>query len=117
MGEPFTYETSGKKLVENGADVRLQINCVVNSYDNPYTIGTFYSDLPKGDFNLKRSTTVPVSSKLQSSKKCKLTSVASYTFYRADRNGNETSFTVSEVGESNEFELVVATQPATENKP
>lgn len=114
VGEPFVYETNGKKLVENGADVRLQINCLINGYDSPYTLGTFYSDLPKGDFNLKRSAVIPVTSKLESSPKCKLRSVATYTFYRADKNGNETSFNVTETGESNTFELIVPTKPATE---
>ena len=114
VGDPFVYETKGKKLVQNGADVRLQINCLVDGFDTPYTLGTFYSDLPKGDFDLKRTTTVAVSSRLQSSDKCKLTSVATYTFYRVDKDGNEVPTTVREIGESNTFRLDVPTAPATQ---
>lgn len=114
VGEPFVYETGGKKLVENGADVRLQVNCTIDGYDTPYTLSTFYSDLPKGEFHLKRSATVAVTSRLKSSDTCKLTSVATYIFYRVDDNGNETSFTVKEVGESNTFRLEVPVSPATQ---
>lgn len=115
VGVPFVYKTEGKKLVENGADVRLQINCIVNGFDSPYTLGTFYSNLPKGEFKLERTTTVPVSSKLSTSDNCTLTSIATYIFYRVDKNGNEVPTTVREVGESNRFKLVVPVEPATQN--
>lgn len=115
VGEPFVYETQGTKLVQNGADVRLQINCLVGGYDTPYTLGTFYSDLEKGDFHLKRTTTIGVSSRLQASDNCKLTSVATYTFYRVGKDGNEVPTTVREVGESNRFRLEVPTTPSTQN--
>ncbi len=114
VGEPFVYKTEGKKLVENGADVRLQINCKVNGLDQPYTLGTFYSNLPKGDFKLERVTTVAPTSRLVTSDECRLTSIATYIFYRVDTDGNEVPTTVREIGESNTFRLEVVTEPATQ---
>lgn len=114
VGEPFVYHVKGKKLIENGADVRLQINCIVDGNDTPYTLGTFYSDLPKGNFDLNRTTTIAVSSRLQASDNCRLTSVATYTFYVVDKNGEEQTKTVREVAESGTFKLVVPTTPATQ---
>lgn len=113
-GEPFTYETAGEKLVDVGADIRLQINCTVDGYDTPYTLGTFYSDQPKGEFKIKRTTTIALSSRLQPSEKCTMKSVATYVFYRLDNDGNENSFIVNEVGESNPFKLEVPKEPATQ---
>jgi len=105
-GVPFVYETKGKKLVQNGAEVRLQINCNVNNLEYPYTITTFYSNVKAGDFTIRRTATA-LSPRLQPSKDCTLSSIATYTFYRSDDSGNESSFTVTEVGKSNPFELIV----------
>lgn len=114
VGEPFRYHIEGKKLVDNGADVRQQITCRAgDNVSTVYTLGTFYSDQRKGDFNITRETTIAVSTRLQPSKNCTMQSVGTYTFYRVDSNGNETSFSVREVGESNTFELLVPEQPAT----
>lgn len=116
VGEPFVYEVKGEKLIDNGADVRQQINCIVgeDGLDTVYTLGTFYSNSPKGKFEIKRSTTIAVTSRLQSSKKCVLSSIATYTFYRADNDGNESSFVVNEIATSNPFELRVVEKPATD---
>lgn len=114
VGEPFVYKTEGKKLVQNGADVRLQINCKINGFDTPYTLSTFYSDLPKGDFKLERVATVAPTARLETSDDCRLRSIATYIFYRVDKDGNEVPTTVREIGESNTFRLEVTTQPATQ---
>lgn len=116
VGEPFNYHIEGKKLVDNGADVRQQLTCTDDGVSSTYTLGTFYSDQPKGDFSIDRETTIAVTTRLQPSEKCVMQSVGTYTFYRVDRNGNETNFTVREVAESNPFKLEVPRQPATEPK-
>lgn len=114
VGEPFVYEVEGKKLVQNGADVRLQVDCTINGLGTQYTVGTFYSDLPIGDFKLKKLTTIAVSSRLQTSDNCYLSSIATYQFYNVDDDGNEVQVTVREVGKSNRFKLSVPVAPATQ---
>lgn len=114
VGKPFVYHVSGKKLVQNGADVRLQIDCTVGEYSTSYTLGTFYSDLPVGKFDLRKQTTIAVSSRLQASDDCYMLSVSTYQFYNVDKDGNEAPTTVREIGKSNRFKLLVPTEPATQ---
>lgn len=113
-GEAFIYETSGEKLVDNQALVKLQLDCKVLGDTRQITpLGEIFSDLKKGEFNISRSFTIPVSSRLQSSDDCILMTSSAYTFYQTDRNGDERSFVVTETGRSASFRLEVPTQPAT----
>lgn len=106
-GEPFTYYTAGEKLVDNFAKVELQIICKVEDSEFTSSIATVpYSDIQKGKFEIKRSTSVPIVSRIQSSDDCKLQSITSYTFY-SENNGNVIPFIVTEVATSNKFQLVV----------
>lgn len=107
MGEPFVYTTKGEKLVDNFASVELQIVCKVKDGEFVSSIATIpYSHLPNGEFDIRRSTSVPEVSRIQSSDDCVMQSIASYTFY-SENNGNEIPFTVKEVGTSNHFKLIV----------
>lgn len=108
VGELFDYQTSGTKYVENNPEVRLQTVCVVKGSQVIQTIGTFTSvGVGKGDFDIKRSTSVPPSTKNVESDDCELQSIATYTFYTVDENGNESSFNVSETAQSNKFKLII----------
>lgn len=107
MGEPFVYTTKGEKLVDNFASVELEIVCKVKDNEFVSSIATIpYSNSPKGEFDIRRSTSVPEVSRIQSSDDCIMQSIASYTFYN-ENNGNEIPFTVKEVGTSNHFKLIV----------
>jgi len=107
-GEPFVYETRGKKLVENGGTVLFQMVCKIDGKTEQIVpLGEVYSNLPKGDFDIRRTYTIPVSTRQQSSDSCKLQTSTRYTFYTTDRDGSERSFDVTETGESNSFKLVV----------
>lgn len=114
-GKPFVYETKGEKLVENQATVKLQIDCKVLGDTRQITpLGDIFSTLPKGEFNISRSFTIPVSTRLQPSDDCKLQTASTYTFYTTDRNGSERAFNVIETGESASFRLEVPVEPATQ---
>lgn len=106
VGELFTYEAKGKKLVNNDAEVRLQTVCTVNGAQNIQTISTFFSNGVRGAFHIKRTTSVPVSTKAVASDDCYLESISSFTFYQVDSNGLSRSFVVTETGKSNKFKLL-----------
>ena len=115
VGEPFVYETKGEKLVDTHALVKLQLDCKVLGDTRQITpLGEIFSSLPKGDFNVSRSFTIPVSTRLQASDDCKLQTSSDYIFYASERDGSESSFIVTETGESASFKLLVPRQPATE---
>ena len=115
VGKPFVYETKGEKLVDNKALVRLQLDCKVLGGTRQVTpLGEIFSELPKGDFTISRSFTIPVSTRLQTSDDCKLQTASTYTFYTTDRNGSERAFNVIETGESASFRLEVPVEPATQ---
>ena len=106
-GEPFTYTAKGEKLVDNFASIELQITCKIADAEFVSSIATVpYSHLPKGKFDIKRSTSVPIVSRIQSSDDCIMQSIASYTFY-SENNGAEIPFVVKEFGTSNHFKLTV----------
>lgn len=114
-GEPFVYETRGEKLVDNQATVKLQLDCKVLGETRQITpLGEIFSNLPKGKYDVSRSFTIPVSTRLQSSDDCKLQTASTYTFYTTDRSGTERSFIVTEQGYSASFRLNVPVQPATQ---
>lgn len=115
VGEPFIYSTSGEKLVDTNALVKLQLDCKVQGDARQITpLNEIFSRLPKGKFDVNRSFTIPVSLRLQSSDDCKLQSSSDYIFYASERDGSESSFIVTETGESATFKLLVPRQPATE---
>lgn len=123
-GEPFVYNTTGKKLVANGANVKFQLVCELKGNEQLTSLGEVYSNIPAGDYNLKRTYTIPINSRIMSSDNCTFQSIATYTFYQADQAGTERSFDVMEVGRSNPFKLVVpedaeptATTQSTNNVP
>lgn len=110
VGKLFNYQSEGKKLVDNNPEVRLQTVCRANGVETIQTIATFTSiGVTKGDFKINRSTTVTPSTKNVPSNDCELQSLATYTFYSVDSNGNESSFTVTETARSNKFKLIVPT--------
>lgn len=107
-GMPFVYETKGEKLVQTGGTVLFQITCKTTADVSQITpLGSIYSNLPKGKFDIKRSYTIPASTRLTPSEDCRLQTYTTYTFYTTDKNGLDQSFSVAETGESNSFKLVV----------
>lgn len=107
-GEPFVYQTRGDKLVDTGGTVLFQMTCrVADKIEQVTPLGSIYSALPKGKFDISRSYTIAVSTRLTSSDDCRLQTIATYTFYVTDKDGSERSFDVTEKAESNSFKLVV----------
>ncbi len=112
-GEPFIYETRGEKLVETGGTVSFQMACEVSVGIEQITpLGSIYSALPKGKFDIKRSYAIAVSTRLSPSDNCRLQIIAKYTFYVTDKDGSQSSFDVTDTAASNSFKLVV---PPPEN--
>ena len=108
VGELFSYQARGEKLVSGDPEVRLQTVCMNDGGQVIQTIATFTSvGVPKGKFTVNRKTTVPPSTKNVASDNCELQSVSTFTFYTVDSTGNEQSFEISEVAQSNKFKLVV----------
>ena len=106
VGEQFNYRAKGTKNVESQPEVRLQVACKDGDALVVQTISTYTSiGVAKGPFDIKRTTSIPVSTKNIESKDCKLQSISTFTFYTVDANGNQSSFQVPETAESNPFEL------------
>lgn len=114
VGEPFVYTTKGTKNYENSADVRLQTLCIIDGNEVINSFSTFYSVIPKGDYELKRTTSLTQTARTLNSDNCKLQSIATYTFYLID-NGIERSFTVTEFNESNTFRLIVPPEEVSQS--
>ena len=106
-GKQFDYRVVGEKYVSNGADVRLQLNCKNNRTESIITIGTFYSNVAKGRFNLYRNTALPINARTISSDSCYLQQVATYVFYQLDKRGDERTITIPVVIKSNTFKFIV----------
>lgn len=106
-GKPYEYKIKGEKFVSNTAEVRQQLVCKVDGSENFITINEFTSDLPKGKYETTRTGVIPVTTRLQESKDCRLQSIASYVFYQTDDQGNEIPLPYSTTGTSNQFELRV----------
>jgi hypothetical protein len=106
-GVPFIYETRGDKLVDTGGTVLFQMTCKTAENTEQITpLGSVYSNLKKGKFDIRRTYTIASSTRLQPSESCKLQTITKYTFYSKDRDGSQGSFDVTELGESNSFKLV-----------
>lgn len=116
VGEPFTYTSKGTKNYENSADVRLQTRCYINGNEVINSFSTFYSVIPKGEYQLKRTTSLTPTARTLNSDDCVLQSIATYTFYIID-NGIERSFTVTEFNESNKFRMVVPPEEVSQSSP
>lgn len=106
-GKPFKYTTCGKKLVDADATVTYQLTCNINGAQQTTPLGTIYSKFPKGEFDRQVSSTIPVSTRILNSPKCRFISIPVYTFYQTDQGGNQRSFDVKEPIESTEFKLIV----------
>ena len=108
VGQLFTYEARGNKLVDNTPEVRLQTVCTNDGVQTIQTTATFTSiGVAKGAFHIKRSTTVTPSTKNVASDNCELQSISTFTFYKIDQNGNESSFEVIDTATSNKFKLII----------
>ena len=106
-GESFQYKTCGQKLVDADATVNYQLTCDIEGAQQTTPLGNVYSDFGKGEFDREVSSTIPVSTRIQSSKKCHFTSIPVYTFYQVDQGGNQRAFDVKEPIDSTDFELIV----------
>lgn len=106
-GESFQYRTCGQKLVEADATVNYQLTCDVEGAQQTTPLGNVYSDFGKGVFDRVVSSTIPVSTRIQSSPKCHFTSIPVYTFYQVDQGGNQRAFDVKEPIDSTDFKLIV----------
>lgn len=107
-GEVFTYRSTGNKLISAPADVRLQMICNVNGTQNIVTVATFVSNRPIGSYDDERTTAISPSSKLISSKDCKLQFAVAFTVYQTTRSNEIQPIVVTTITESNRFEFIAA---------
>ncbi len=116
-GESFEYKGKGKKLVSNSASIQFQVNCKVNGTESILNVGSVpYSNIPKGEFEIKRTFTIPVTTRTLPSDDCLFQSVAVYTFYQTINN-SEQPIDIKNIGTSNHFVLQVKKEslPTTSN--
>lgn len=112
VGVPFTYSLSGNKLVDAPATVTYQLECKVGQATRITPLNSYYSNAPKGRFDVSLVYTIPTTLGLTNSDSCIYGSTANYTFYTVDKNGVERSFIVTEQAKSKQFKLIV---PAINN--
>lgn len=119
VGERFAYRITGNKLVDNGAEVRLQLSCIIDNTESISSVAVFYSDIEKGRYDVSRNMVIIPSPRVADSDNCHLESIATYTFYQVDRFGQEQSINVPLKTESNTFKLVVPEEEISslENSP
>lgn len=115
IGEQFTYNLKGEKLVDASGVTRRQIECNGNGVNLIEVIDTIEPRANLGKFEFNRLMTIPTyKQNLKANPKCRLVFNATYNFYYSTATQeNARVIPVVETFFSNEFELL----PADPNAP
>jgi len=106
VGKEFTYTSTGEKLIEAIADIRVQLLCTTNAVQNIVPLTNFSSARPVGKYTATRSFAIPVSVRIHAADDCKLQFINTYTLYQT-KNGQLNTIVLNIITNSNTFKLTV----------